>query len=94
MKSTTMWCPPIAQRSWQVSQRLVSWFTSCNGRTHTHKERVDIFRAYSYPSHLLGKKVERNGININTEALWRPKICEVWLYSSDLHIQNRLWEQF
>jgi hypothetical protein len=36
---------------------------------HTHKERVDIFRAYSYPSHLLGKKVERNEININNEAL-------------------------
>jgi len=37
--------------------------------THIKKDSVDILRAYFYPSHLLGKKVERNGININTEAL-------------------------
>ena len=61
--------------------------------THIKKDNMDIFRAYSYPSPLLGKKVERNG-NINNEALWRPKICEVWLYSSDLPIQNRVWKQY
>jgi len=37
--------------------------------TYITKDNVDILRAYSYPSHLLGKKVERNGVNINTEAL-------------------------
>jgi len=37
--------------------------------THIKKDSVEILRAYSYPSHLLGKKVERNGINIDTEAL-------------------------
>jgi sulfur carrier protein ThiS len=37
--------------------------------THIKKDSVNILRANSYPSHLLGKKVERNGININSEAL-------------------------
>ena len=50
--------------------------------THIKKDSMDILRAYSYPSHLLGKKVERNGININSEDLRYVKFDYIHLIYS------------